>query len=114
MSEDQMKFLSLLGQPPARFTVEQVAWTLNFQVYEVQALITLRLLKPIGNARLNATKVFLAQDILEMAKNKAWLTKATNALYQYRLERNNLQKAHRSAAAKLGVVQMAFARNEGR
>ena len=93
MSDDQRQFLLLLRQPPARFTAEQTAWALNFQPYEIQTLVTVRLLKPIGSPAPNATKHFHAKEILELAGDKTWLTKATNALYQHRFKKNSRQKS---------------------
>ena len=113
MSDDQLKFLALLQQPPARFTIEQAAWTLNFQIYEILTLVTLRLLKPIGNPKPNSTKFFIAQDILDLAKDRTWLIRATNALYQYRFNRNNQQKAQRSAVPMPGLVHLPQGRNTG-
>jgi hypothetical protein len=87
----------LLRQPPARFTVEQTAWALNFQPYEIQTLVTLRHLKPIGSPAPNAPKHFHANEILELAANKAWLTKATNSLYQHRFDKNSRQKSRQES-----------------
>ena len=95
MSDDQRQFLLLLRQPPARFTVEQTAWALNFQPYDIQTLVVLRLLKPIGNPAPNAPKHFHAKEVLELAAEKAWLTKDTNALYQSRFNKNSRQKSRR-------------------
>ena len=41
MSEDQHQFLLLLGQLPARLTVEQAAWVLNCQPHDVPVLLQL-------------------------------------------------------------------------
>jgi len=96
MSEDQQRFLALLRQPQARFTVEQTAWALNFQPYEILVLVTLRLLRPLGSPPApNAMKYFPALKILDLAKDEAWLLKATNALYNHRFKKNRLQKARR-------------------
>ena len=114
MSDDQRQFLSLLGQPPARFTVEQTAIVLNFQDYEILALVTLRILKPIGSPAKNATKFFIALDVLDLAKDKTWLTKATNALYQLRNKKNNLQKSRRVNAAQTSFLPIEFESANGR
>ena len=114
MSDDQRQFLSLLGQPPARFTVEQTAIVLNFQDYEILALVTLRILKPIGSPVKNATKFFIALDVLDLAKDKAWLTKATNALYQLRFKKNNLQKSRRVNAAQTSFLPIESESANGR
>ena len=94
MNDDQRQFLLLLRQPPARLTVEQTAWALNFQTYEIQTLVTLRLLKPIGDPAPNAPKHFHAKEVVELTADKAWLTKATNALYRFRFNKNARQKSH--------------------
>ncbi len=49
MSDDQHRFLALLGQLPARLTAEQVAWVLNCQAGDIPILVMARLLKPLGN-----------------------------------------------------------------
>jgi hypothetical protein len=92
MSEDERHFLMSLQQPQARFTVEQTAWVLNFQCYEILSLVSLGLLSPIGDPAANAIKYFYAQEILELAKNKSFLKRATNAMYQARLKKNRRQK----------------------
>ena len=73
MCDEQRQFLGVFGQPPARLTVEQVGWGLNFQPYEILALVTLRLLKPIRDPEKNATKLFWTQEILELGKDKVGL-----------------------------------------
>jgi len=37
MREDQHRFLTLLGQLPARLTAEQAAWVLNCQAHDARA-----------------------------------------------------------------------------
>lgn len=89
MNDAQFRFHSIVGQPPARFTVEQVGWQLNFQPYEIQALAALGLLHPIGDPPApNAVRMYDAQEILELSTNKAWKRKATNAMYRYRQKKN--------------------------
>jgi hypothetical protein len=58
MRDDQHRFLSLLGQLPARLTAEQVAWVLNCQAGDVPILVVARLLKPLGNPAHNSVKYF--------------------------------------------------------
>jgi hypothetical protein len=45
MRDDQHRFLSVLGQLPARLTAEQIAWVLNCQQHDVPVLVEARLLK---------------------------------------------------------------------
>ena len=58
MREEQHRFLSLLGQLPARLTFEQAAWVLNCQPHDVPVLVASRLLKPLGNPPANGVKYF--------------------------------------------------------
>lgn len=91
MSEDQQQFMRLLGQLPARLTAEQAAWVINCQSHDVPILIAARLLKPLGNPAANAIKFFSAAELLESAKDKAWLVKVTNAV-NHHWQRNNAAK----------------------
>ena len=52
MNDDQHRFLTLLGQLPARLTVEQASWVLNCQPHDTPILVT---------ARLKCLHVFLTQ-----------------------------------------------------
>ncbi|MEI6077735.1 MAG: hypothetical protein WCS94_19290 [Verrucomicrobiota bacterium] len=83
MREDQYRFLTLLGQAPARLTSEQTAWAINCQPHDVPVLVAARLLKPLGNPPPNAVKYFATSDVLELSRDRTWLSKVTNALNQY-------------------------------
>lgn len=95
MRDDQQRFLMLLGQLPARLTAEQAAWVLNCQAHDVPVLVMARLLKPLGNPTPNSVKYFAAMEVLELAKDRTWLTKVTNAVGQHWKEKN-LHKKGRS------------------
>ena len=88
MKEEQQRFLSLLGQLPARLTAEQAGWVLNCQPHDIPALVNARLLKPLGNPSANGTKYFATADLLEVAKNRAWLVKMTMAINQHWQKQN--------------------------
>ena len=92
MREDQHRFLSLLGQWPARLTVEQAAWVLNCQPHDVPILVATRLLKPLGNPPPNGIKFFATADLLELSKDRAWLIKMTQAINQYWRHQNAKKK----------------------
>ena len=111
MNEDKRNFLQSIGQPEARFTVEQTAWALNFQPYEILSLVALGLLSPIGKPAANATKYFYADEILALAKNQSFLKKATNAMYEARAKKNNDQKIKRQECEELPRSINAGARN---
>jgi len=92
MKEDQQRFLSLLGQLPARLTAEQTGWVLNCQPHDIPALVTSRLLKPLGNPA----------DILELLKDRSWLTKMTNTINHHWHKKNSGNKCHSSNGAQNG------------
>jgi hypothetical protein len=92
MKEEQARFLSLLGQMPVRLTAEQAGWVLNCQVHDIPALISARLLKPLGNPSQNSTKYFATADLLEITKDKSWLVKATNVISQHWQHQNSRRR----------------------
>jgi hypothetical protein len=92
MKEEQHQFLNVLGHPPARLTVEQVAWVLGCQVHDIPILIAARLIKPLGNPAHNAVKFFSTAEILEQAKDRSWLTKITNTVNQAWQKKNKRQQ----------------------
>jgi hypothetical protein len=94
MREDQNQFLTLVGQPPARLSVEQAAWMLGCQTHDMPILIASKLLKPLGNPAPNAIKFFATADILDLVKDRSWLAKITNIISQHWHKRNARQKQH--------------------
>jgi len=78
MKEEQHRFLSLLGQLPARLTAEQAAWVLNCQPHDVPVLVATRLLKPLGSPMPNSVKYLATVDVLEFAQDRSWLVRMTN------------------------------------
>jgi hypothetical protein len=90
--DDQYQFLTLLGQVPARLTVEQTAWLLNFQPHDIPVLVSGRLLKPLGTPAPNAVKYFGTAEVLELARDRTWLAKVTNAVSQH-WKRKNQRKS---------------------
>jgi hypothetical protein len=83
MKDDQQKFLSVFGKPPARLVAEQVAWVLNCQPYDIPILVAARLLKPLGTPAPNGIKFFATSDVLELSEDRTWLAKATNTITQH-------------------------------
>jgi len=94
MREDQQQFLGLVGHPPARLNVEQVAWVLGCQAHDVPILVSSRLLKPLGNPPQNGTKYFSTAEVTELTKDRSWLAKMTQAISQHWHNRNARQKGH--------------------
>ncbi len=98
MKEEQQRFLTLLGQLPARLTSEQASWVLNCQPHDVPVLVAAKLLKPLGSPPPNCVKFFATLEVLELAKDRSWLAKLTNALNQH-WQRKNRRKHDRAAPA---------------
>jgi hypothetical protein len=97
MSDDQHRFLMLLGQLPARLTAEQAAWVLNCQPSDVAILIAASLLRPLGNVAPNSVKYFAAEEILELSRDRKWLAKLTTVIGLHWREKN-LQRKERPIA----------------
>lgn len=95
MRDDQHRFLSLVGQLPARLTAEQTAWVLNCQPHDVPILVAARLLKPLGNPPPNSVKYFAALEVVELGKDRTWLAKVTNALNQHWQKKNAAKRKQR-------------------
>jgi hypothetical protein len=109
MREDQHKFLMVHGQLPARLTVEQVAWVLNCQAHDVPILVAARLLKPLGNPPPNGIKFFATVEVAELSKDKAWLTRATQAVNLYWRNQNLRKKSRAAQEAQHGFPLAASA-----
>jgi hypothetical protein len=92
MKEEQNQFLRLLGQIPARLTAEQTAWLLNCQPYDVPVLVAARLLKPLGNPQPNSVKYFASVELLELVKDRAWLSRMTNTVNVHWQKKNAAKK----------------------
>ena len=92
MRDDQHRFLSLLGQLPARLTAEQTAWVLNCQVHDIPILVASRLLKPLANPPQNGIKFFATKEVLELTKDEKWLTRITTAIIQHWQKQNARRK----------------------
>src|ERR1044071_574893 len=88
MKEEQARFLSLLGQLPARLTAEEAGRGLNCQPHDIPPLVNARLLKPLGNFSQNSTKYFATADVLELTKDRAWLVKVSNTICQHWQKQN--------------------------
>jgi hypothetical protein len=106
MKDDQHRFLSLLGQLPARLTAGQAGWVLNCQVHDIPALVHSRLLKPLGNPAQNGAKYFATADLMEMAKDRAWLVKVTVAINSH-WQRQNSKKCRSVDGSQNGHSSLA-------
>lgn len=101
--------MSLLGQLPVRLTAEQTGWVLNCQAHDIPALVTARLLKPLGNPSQNGAKYFATADILEKAKDSSWLVKVTNIICQHWQHQNARKKNLAANGSRNGHAELTEA-----
>jgi ligand-binding SRPBCC domain-containing protein len=102
MCEDEYRFKTVRWLS-SRLTVEEVGWALSCSPDDVHALTRERLLKPLGNPRINGRKVYWTKEILALGENQAWLNKMTNVIYKRSRDKNATRKNKRS----LSVAQAA-------
>lgn len=82
------------GKLPARIMAEEVGWLLNCPPHNIPILVAARLLKPLGHPEPNAVKFFSTEEILELSKDRVWLSKTTNAISQHWRNKNAQRKTH--------------------
>jgi hypothetical protein len=75
--------------------------------HDIPALISARLLKPLGNPAQNSTKFFATADVLETAKDRAWLVKVTNTISQHWQHQNARNKNHSPNSSQNGHTLLA-------
>ncbi len=100
MNDEQHRLFSLVRQPPARLTVPEVAALIACQPYDVSVLIAARLLKPLGNPLPSSRKYFAAVEIIELMRDRTWLSRVTVTLQKYWEQRNDRRNHARSGDAE--------------
>lgn len=73
---------------PARIDSRQTAALLGFLEHDIPILMNAGLLKPLGNPATNARKYFSSAEIEALARDRAWLNKATAAVSRYWKNKN--------------------------
>jgi hypothetical protein len=74
---------------PARLTVEEVAPFFHTTTEGIYILSSLKVLKPLGHPRRNCTKYYSRSYILRLASDEAWLGRMTDALVNYKWDKNH-------------------------
>ena len=110
MKDAQHRFLSLMGQLPARLNAEQAAWVLNCQPHDIPVLVSARLLKQLGNPKPTAVKYFATVDLLEATRDRALLAKITNTICQH-WQKQNQAKRSRVVGDSLPAVDLSSMQN---
>src|SRR5690349_18529146 len=68
---------------PGRLNTSEAASLLGFQEHDISALVSAKLILPLGKPAPKAPKYFSAVEVIERAKSSEWLTQATKALATY-------------------------------
>jgi hypothetical protein len=68
---------------PARLDVATTAELLGFAEHDIQILMAVGKLTPLGDPAPNAPKWFAAVEIIQLATDRDWLHKATKELSKY-------------------------------
>jgi len=76
------------GILPARLDSKQTADILGFQEHDIAPLIREEMLEPLGKPMPNARKYFARVQIMEIANDPVWLSKATKVIYKHWQEKN--------------------------
>ena len=87
---------------PARLTAEQAAWVVNCQPHDIPALVSAKLLKPLGNPPANGIKFFATAELLESTKDRNWLVRVSATIYQHWQHKNARKQSRLLPAATNG------------
>jgi hypothetical protein len=68
---------------PARIDVEATARLLDFAVSDIQVLMAVGKLTPLGDPASNAPKWFAAVEMIRLATDQDWLHKATHEVAKF-------------------------------
>jgi hypothetical protein len=77
---------------PGRLNLAETAVLLGFQEHDIAALISAKLLAPLGKPAPNSPKYFASVDVLNAAQDRDWLSQATRMLAKYWTEKNRRKK----------------------
>jgi len=80
---------------PARLDSAQTAKILGFQEHDIPVLVACKKLTALGKPAQNAVKYFASCEIEELAGSRDWLSKSTQALYDFWKQKNSRRTAAR-------------------
>jgi hypothetical protein len=86
---------------PARLDVPQTARLLGFAEHDIQILMTVGKLTPLGDPAPNAPKWFSGVQIIQLAIDHDWLNKATKDLAKYWKRKRDRRAPHSSPAIRI-------------
>jgi hypothetical protein len=88
---------------PGRLNTTETAVLLGFQEHDIAALISAKLLTPLGKPSPNSLKYFAAVDALNAAQDRDWLSQATRTLARHWSEKNGRKKIARMPAESMAA-----------
>jgi hypothetical protein len=84
---------------PARLDVATTAKLLGFAKHDIQILMAVGKLMPLGDPAANAPKWFAAVEVIRLATDREWLHKATKELSKYWRHKRDRRQTHDSIIA---------------
>jgi hypothetical protein len=89
MNNDRQQIQVTSPHLVGRLNVEEVALLLHFQVHDIPVLVKAGMLKPLGKPMsLNTVKYFAATEVVALARDPVWLSKATKIINEYWADKN--------------------------
>lgn len=79
---------------PARLDVTETAKLLGFAVHDMQILMAVGKLTPLGDPAPNAPKWFAAVEMIRLAADQDWLHKATKEVSKYWRHKRERSRSH--------------------
>jgi hypothetical protein len=77
-----------------RIDAKQTAQILGFQEHDIPVVVSEGLLEPLGKPGQNCRKYFARVQIMDLAEDAKWLSKATNVLYEHWQGKNASRKSN--------------------
>jgi len=87
---------------PGRLTTAEAAAVLGFREHDMNLLVAVKMLKPLGEPATNSPKYFASMVVVELAQNTAWLSKATKMVSKYWQGKNERKKM---SSARMPVAE---------
>jgi hypothetical protein len=103
MNPERKEILNLVS-PPGRLNASETAWRLGFEPDHVPILVSVGLLKPLGNPPPGAMKFFLTMEIEQKKADAKWMTKASEIIRLKWKEKNEKAAKKRSGNGGVPVI----------
>ena len=95
---------------PARLDALATAKLLGFAVSDIQVLMAVGKLTPLGDPAPNAPKWFAAVEMIRLATDQDWLHKATKEISKYWRNKRVRNKRQRHTRAVCTTISPAFSK----